>query len=78
MRKVRIRILARVDRSTPRPAWVEINRDALLFTVRPLRARKSYTLPLSAAAEMVAHRVIRWEVAEARRQKAEARRAKRR
>lgn len=77
MRLVRIRTVGRIDRSIPQAAWVEINRDAGLFTVRPLRCRRSYTLPLSAAAEMVASRCIRWEVAQAKKAKAEKRRAAR-
>lgn len=77
MRTARFRIVGRIDRGTPQEAWVEINREASVMTVRPLRCRKSYTLPLATAAEMVAGRVIRWEVAQAKQAKAEKRRARR-
>lgn len=41
---------------------ITIDRDAGLFTVRPKRRRKLYTLPLSTVAGMVAHRLILAEV----------------
>jgi hypothetical protein len=39
-------------------ATVEIDRARGLFSVRPLRSRRVYTLPLSTVAEIVCHRVI--------------------
>lgn len=63
-RKARARVVGRFDRAFPTEATVEIDRTAGLITVRPLRKRRSYTLPLASAAEFVVHTVIRAEVRE--------------
>lgn len=43
---------------------VTIHRGVGLFTVRPLRRRRTYELPLADVADMVVARVIRAEVLE--------------
>lgn len=50
----------------PIAGTVEIDREAGLFTVRPLRRRKTYVLPLGAVATMVCQAIVRREVAEKR------------
>ena len=45
-------------------ATVEINRDNNLFTVRPTRRRKTYSLPLDVVARRVMSALIIAEVAE--------------
>lgn len=61
--KAHFRVVGRMD-SAGRitPGTVTIDRSAGLFTVRPLRRRKVYELPLSEVADMVVARIIRAEV----------------
>lgn len=63
-RNVRLRIVARLDQARPQEGTIVINRAAGLFSVRPLRRRREYTVPLAAVAEMVVTRIIRAEVAD--------------
>jgi hypothetical protein len=63
------RICARLDESRVQLGTVSIDRERGLFTVRPLRRRRTYTLPLDAVASMVVGRVLRAEVLEARKKK---------
>lgn len=51
-------------------ATVEIDRAAGLFSVRPYKRRKVYTLPLSVVAAIVCQRIIVAEVREKRAAKA--------
>ena len=44
-------------------ATVVIDREHGLFSVRPLRRRREYTLPLAIVAAMVCDRIIKQEVA---------------
>jgi hypothetical protein len=60
--------------SRPQIATITIDRDRLLFSVRPLRRRRAYELPLATVGEMVVRRIIAHEVAEKR----AAKRARRR
>jgi hypothetical protein len=53
--------------SRPSEGTVTIDRGASLFSVRPLRRRRIYTLPLDKVAEMVVQRIIAAEAAERRR-----------
>lgn len=66
----RFRVVGRFDRVGVQEATVLVDRAAGLFTVRPLRRRKTYTLPLSTIAEIVVARITKAEVA---REKAEKR-----
>jgi hypothetical protein len=43
-----------------------VDRDAGLVSVRPLRRRRVYTLPLAAVAQMVVRQIIAVEVRERR------------
>lgn len=47
-----------------RLATIEINRGALLFSVRLYRRRRVFTMPLSVVAEMVAWKIIKAEMLE--------------
>lgn len=60
----------------PEGCTVEVDRDALLFSVRIKRRRKLYTLPLLTVAGMVVHRLVLIETAEKRRAKKARRRRK--
>lgn len=57
------RILGRLYKSRPQEGTVIIDRGAGLFSVRPLRRHRTYTLPLSNVAEIVCSKVIKAEVA---------------
>lgn len=61
-RKARFKVYGRMDGAPS--ATVEIDRASDLITVRPLRRRKTYTLPLASVAEMVIWRFARAEAAE--------------
>jgi len=58
-------------------ATVEIDRVAGLFSVRPLRRRKTYVLPLSTVAAMVCRQIILAEHREKRAAKAAKKKGKR-
>lgn len=60
-----------------REATVEIDREIGLFTVRPLRRRRRYELPLWWVAETTIWKVVRADLAEKKREKAAARKARR-
>lgn len=77
MRPARTRVYAKLDRATPQPATVTLDRDAGLFTVRGLRRRIRWELPTATVAQMVVERVIRAELLERRREKDAARKARR-
>lgn len=63
MKKAHFRVVGRLDNAARVvEGTVTIDRHAGLFEVRPLRRRKSYTLPLSTVADMVVARIIRAEV----------------
>jgi hypothetical protein len=64
--RAHFRVVARMDSPVPRPGTVTIDRNAGLFTVRPLRRRRTFELPLSTVADMVVARIIRAEVLERR------------
>lgn len=65
MRAARFRVCARLDMAS-RPSYgtVTIARTEDLFSVRPLRRRRVYSLPLSTVAEMVVRSIIASEVRE--------------
>lgn len=62
----RFRVLARLDGTRAQEGTVTITCDSGLISVRPLRRRREYVLPLSAVAEMICARVARAEVEERR------------
>lgn len=57
-------------------ATVSIDRELGLFTVRPLRRKRTYELPFSAVAEIVLWRVLKAELAQKKREKAARRRGR--
>ncbi len=77
MKENHFRVVAVLDRARASEGTVTINRAAGLFSVRPLRRRRVYTLPLAAVAELVVQRMIRLEVLERARAKRAARKGRR-
>lgn len=61
MSRSRFKIEGRFDGTAG--ATVTIDRGAMLFSVRPLRRRREYTLPLTDVAEMVLWRIVKAEAA---------------
>jgi hypothetical protein len=73
----RFRVSGRLDMaSRPSVGTVTIDRGAGLFSVRPLRRHRIYTLPLDVVAGMVVRNIIATEVRQARAEK-RARKARR-
>ena len=62
MSKSRFRIEGRMDGSNG--GTVTIDRGAMLFSVRPLRRKREYVLPLKDVAEMVLWRIVKAEANE--------------
>ena len=74
-RPARCRITGRFDAGgVLRPATVILDRGGRLFTVRPYRRRRVYSLPLTTVAEMVVWNVVKADLALERRAKARRRR----
>lgn len=72
----RFRIIGRLDNASRiQDGTVTISRSSGTFSVRPLRRRREYVLPLSTVAEIVCQRILRAELAE--RKAAERARTKR-
>jgi hypothetical protein len=63
-RLARFKVYGRFDGATQ--TTVEVDRAALLITVRPYKRRRTYTLPLAAVAEGVIWRIAKAEAAEKR------------
>jgi hypothetical protein len=76
-RRVILPVIGRLDSAGGvQRGTITIYRDADLVTVRPLRRKRTYTLPLSTVADYICRSVIYAELAEKRRLK-KARRKKR-
>jgi hypothetical protein len=61
----RFPVVGRLDHASRLQAGtVIISRTSGIFTVRPYRRRRTYTLPLSTVAEIVCQRILRTELAE--------------
>jgi hypothetical protein len=74
MSLAKFKVVGRLDMaSRPSVGTVVIDRAAGLFSVRPLRRHRLYTLPLSSVAEIVVRSIIAAEV----REKKAAKKAKR-
>jgi hypothetical protein len=74
----RFRVVGRLDlASRVTSGTVIIDRGAGLFSVRPLRRHRTYTLPLSTVADMVVQKIVAAEVREKRALKAARRKARR-
>ncbi len=76
MRPARAKVIGSFDGVAE--ATVTMDRARGLFTVRPLRRRRSFELPLSTVAEMVMWRVVKAEVFKKRMDKAKERKERRR
>lgn len=63
MRIARFKTVARTDKAIPGPVTVMVDRDSLVFAVRPSRRRRVYTLTLSAVVEIVVAKIVKAEVA---------------
>lgn len=75
MSVARFRVSGRLDMAARLGyGTVEIDRNAGLFSVRPLRRRRIYTLPLGTVADMVCRSIIQAEAAEKRRTRKASRR----
>lgn len=61
-RRIHIRVVGRFE-GRPQQATVTIDRGVNLFSVRPLRRRRTYTVPLADVAERVVFEIIKAEVA---------------
>ena len=71
-------VVARLDGAgRPSEGTVSVDRSSLLFTVRPFRRRRTYTLHLADVATMVVQRILRAELAEKSAAKKAARRRRR-
>ena len=66
-RDAHFRVVARMDNAGgTQEGTVTVDRDAGLVSVRPLRGRRTYTMPLSMVADMICQRIILNEVHDAR------------
>ncbi len=61
---IRFPVVAVLDESRAQSGTVEIDRTAGLFSVRPKRRRRTYTLPLATVASIVVARIVKAEIAE--------------
>lgn len=67
MSLARFRVVGRFDQASKlQDATVTVSRSAGTFSVRPLRRRREYVLPLGVVAAWVCQRIIKAEVAETR------------
>jgi hypothetical protein len=70
----RFPVVGRLDHATRvQSGTVIISRSSGIFSVRPYRRRRVYTLPLSIVAEIVCQRILRAELAERKAAKKKAR-----
>lgn len=66
MARSKFKIVGRLDECRPQSGTVTVDRDTGLFSVRPARRHRVYTLPLSTVAEIVVSKIIKAEIAEKR------------
>ena len=59
----RFRISGRLDTGRLQEGTVSIDRNTMVLTVRPLRRRRGYSLPLGTVAEIIVSKCIKAEVA---------------
>ena len=77
MRVARFKVIGKFTGGGMKPATVSIDRSpAALFSVRPLRRKRVYELPLSAVAEYVVWHVTKVEIRDKKLAKQKARREK--
>lgn len=71
-RKVHVRVVGRIDAAPA--ATITIDCQGGLISVRPLRRRREYTLPLMAVAQYIMGAVVRSELADKKRKRTKVRR----
>lgn len=76
MKRARFSIVARLDGARVQRGTVVVERSVDMFSVRPLRRRRTYSLPLSVVAQLVVERVIKAEVAAKRAERKARRKAR--
>jgi len=59
----RFRVLGKLDRSYLQGGTVTIDRASGVLTIKPLRRRRVYSLPLNTVAEIIVSKIIKSEVA---------------
>ena len=75
----RFRVIGRLDAASRiQEGTVTISRSNGIFSVRPLRRHREYSLPLSTVAELVCRSIIRAEVLERKAKKRHQKRTERR
>ena len=71
-RKVHVRVVGRIDGA--QAATVTIDCQAGLISVRPLRRRREYTVPLDSVVRHIVASVVRSELADKKRKRTKVRR----
>ena len=71
-RKVHVRVVGRIDGA--QAATVTIDCQAGLISVRPLRRRREYTVPLDSVVRHIVASVVRSELADKKRKRTQVRR----
>lgn len=64
--RAHFRVSAQLDKGRAQAGTVTIDRGSALFSVRPLRSRRAYTLPLGVVASIVVAKLLKAELAEKR------------
>lgn len=78
MRPAKARVIGSFDRAGMQAATVTMTRDGSpLFSVRPLRSRRTYELPLATVAAWCVQRIVKAELLKKKAEKAKARKLKR-
>ena len=78
-RVARFRVVGTFDMaSAAQVATVEVDRDVATFSVRPLRRKRKYSLPLATVAAMVVRLIVQAELREKRAAKLARRKGRRR
>lgn len=72
----RFRVVGRLDTGRLQEGTVTVDRQTGVFSVRPLRRRRAYALPLSVVAEIIVAKCVKAEVAEKRRERASRRKGR--
>ncbi len=74
----RFKTIGQFDQMYMQQGTVEIDRNANLISVRPKGRRRTYTLPLSSVAEIIVWKVIKAEMVQKKREKANKKKLRKR